>query len=292
MLEEAAPGKSSGISQLPVVFSKSEATPLGFIGNPAKEASAANEEHAGKQPGTAQTPVVFSKTEEVIPLGFTNKLLRKIAWLGGATSFILTGASGLTHKNHARTASGIGSAAITFISLGMKERDDALPDIPIPGQMAHAILHPTENTLFFNRSATFFTDALKLVAGFQGNRPKEKTEGVTKMVLKTIDIIGVSDQDKREKLAVLARKNGTDPKEHRDLISSILHSRWTSLTGSLFAAITQVQQGNEHNDKNMRRAGILYLVNVACLAADNAITEYMIKKVGDGREKTCNDRGR
>ena len=235
-------------------------------------------ETAEKQPSDGNQHVVFSETKEVIPLGFTNKLLRKIAFAGGVSSFLLTARSGMKFNNPWRTASGLGSAGITLASLLMPEKANALPDAPIPSQMGHALLHPMENTLFTNRSATWITDALKLMAGIQGGRKQEMWEGSLKIGMKSIDIAGMSDQDRREKHAIEAAQNGKDFKEHVSPLRKIFANRWVSLGGSALAATFQYQQAAAHHDKNMRISAINYFINVACLAADNAITEHNIKK--------------
>ncbi len=279
MLEETAIQNQPGTIKPPLSFSEREIARIGHIDKPSKEAVAA-EKNSDKQVGTTQPPLVFSKSES-IPLGLANKILRKIAYTGGFVSYILIGLSGVANKNPWRTASGIGSAALNVTSMLVKENDQALPHTSIPGQMVHSYLHPQENTLFFNRSASFITDALKLIAGLQSGRDKEIKEGAFKIITKSIDIAGMSDQDRRERLALHHKK------EERSLLSKIFANRWVSLGSSTIAAILQVQQGLEGDgkgkDKNMLISGILYFVNVSALALDNLIMESKIKKTRDDK---------
>jgi hypothetical protein len=280
MLQNSMTLMQSTTAQPPIVFSRSEVTPLGFANNPSVS-TAPHDGTVDENTHTKQTPVVFSQSES-IPLGFTNKLLRKAAYGFGITSFLLTGLSGISSKNYWRTASGFGSAGINIASLLMPERDDALPNASIPGQMTHSILHPQENTLFFNRSSTFITDIMKFAAGLNSARKTEVMEGVWKIATKAIDIAGISDQDRREKLAL---KEGKDVKDVSSPLRKIFANRFVSLTSSAVAAGLQIAQGMQHNDKKMTVSGIFYFLAVTSLFADNIIMEEKIKKADGGRSR-------
>jgi len=227
-----------------------------------------------------QPPLVFSKSESV-PLGFSNKLLRKAAYGCGILSYVLTGFSGMKDQNRWRIASGFGAAGINLTSLVVKERDDPLPDASIPHQMGHALLHPGENALFFNRAASFVADVLKLPAGFQSGKRAETMEGLWKTGVKLIDIAGLSDQDRREKEA-LKVPGISDTKEEVSPLHQIFANRWVSLSSSAIAAGLQVGQSIEKKkDKRMLASAIFYFLAVACQATDNAIMESKIRKVRD-----------
>lgn len=233
-------------------------------------------------PADAPPETAVSHVEEAIPLSDNNRMLRKAAYGCGLLSFASQGISGLRYKNVLRATAGFGTAGITLLSLAVNEQNKPLPDKPLPGQIADSLFKPEHNTLFFNRSWSLVSNVLTLMSGVHSGSKKEALRGVWSMAAGSIEIAGLSDQDRREKRAESRMQGGeVVPEEERTFAQEIFANRWIALSNMAVRAGLMVSEGVEgvHGkmDKHRLMGGIFYCMAVASLFTDNYLVEKQIK---------------